>query len=113
MITVLLVNMSAETIIRRYDTNSFDEALELLLADWMSGKIVWHFEDTNNAITPEWLERYGQPTDDFEIMIEEDVVIHSWLYCGEREIDDQGVSAFMVKSAPINAGELPTKTISP
>ncbi len=113
MITVLLVNMNAETIIRRYDTNSFDEALKLLLDDWMSGKIVWEFDDTNKAISPEWLKQYGQPEEDIEIMIEENVVIHTWHYCGERESDDEIVSAFMVKSVPIKASELPTKSISP
>ena len=113
MITVLLVNMNAETIIRRYDTNSFDEALKLLLDDWMNGKIIWEFEDTNNAITPEWLKRYGQPEDGIEIMVEEDVVTHTWNYCGERKSDDEIVSAFMVKSAPVEASELPTKSTSP
>lgn len=46
-------------------------------------------------------------------MVEEDVVIHTWHYCGERENDDEIVNAFMVKSAPVEATELPTKTISP
>lgn len=113
MITVLLVNMCAETIIRRYDTNSFDEALELLLEDWMNGKIVWEFEDTNNAITPDWLRQYGQPDEGIEVTVQEDVIIHTWHYCGEREIDDEIVRAFMVKSAPVDKSELATKSISP
>ncbi len=85
MVTVLLVNMCAKTIIRRYDTKSFDEALKFLLDDWMNGKIIWEFEDANKAITPEWLKRYGQPEEGIEIMVEEDVVIHNWHYCGERK----------------------------
>lgn len=79
----------------------------------MNGEIVWEFEDTNNAISPDWLKRYKQPSEDIEIMIGQDVVIHTWHYCGERESDDEIVSAFMVKSAPIKASELPTKSISP
>jgi len=111
MITVLLVNLCAETIIRRYDTNFFDEALNLLLQDWTDGKIIWEWNDVNEAITSEWLKLYGQPNDDIEIYVEKDVVVHTWHYCGERESDDVIVSAFMVKSVPIEKEELPTKTI--
>jgi len=105
--------MCAETIIRRYETNSFDNALELLLEDWISGKIVWEFEDTSKTITPEWLRQYGQPSEEIEIMVKEDVVIHTWHYCGERESDDEIVSAFMVKSTSVDKNELATKTILP
>lgn len=56
MITVVLISMMNEAITRRYDTNSFDEAVEKLVDDWVDGKIVWEWEETNEKLNSEWME---------------------------------------------------------
>lgn len=114
MITVLLVNIINEVITRRYNTNSFDHAARLLVQDWMDGKFVWNWEDTNEKITPKWIEEYGIPTTACEPNInrETEVCSLTWHYCGETDGDDEIVTAYFVKSAPVEVGEWPTAGVA-
>lgn len=108
MITVILVNMMQETRIRRYDTNSFDEAAVALADDWIDGKIVWDWEDTNEKLNAEWMRKSGYPTQDCTPDFEDEVYILTWHYCGSSEIDDEIVIGHFIKSAPVKEGEGPT-----
>jgi len=98
MITVLLVNMNAETKIFKYDTDSAATACELLVKDWIEGKIVWDWWGANKAFTPDWLEKYGYPPE-LEPQEELGVTIYSW-HCvqSESESDDEIVGGFFIRS---------------
>lgn len=105
MITVILTNAYQDDKTLRYNTNSFDEAVKMFVDDWIEGKIVWEVEELNDAFTPEWLKNEGYPFDGFEPTIEEtEVVVYTWQWAG----DDQSVTGYFVKSAPIEDGEWPT-----
>ncbi len=110
MITIVLVSMMNEVNIRRYDTNSFDEAAEFLVDDWIAGKIVWEWEETNEKLSADWMEKYGYPIEDFEPEIdkETEVCTLTWHYCGETDGDDEIVYGYFVKSAPVQDDEWPT-----
>lgn len=110
MITVLLTNAWLDFKALRYDTNFFDEAVERFVDDWVAGKIVWEFEELNDAFTPEWLEANGYPTEDCETAIhrETEIVTYVWHWCGETDGDDQIIYGYFVKTAPVNEEEWPT-----
>ncbi|PQV64274.1 hypothetical protein B1R32_106120 [Abditibacterium utsteinense] len=108
MITIILDNEMNEFVTRRYNTNSFDQATIWLVDDWIGGKIKWDAEFTNEAFSPEWLQKYGYPQEDClpEIDLETKIVSYRWFWCdGESEhvVDGQ-----FIKSAPIEDGEWPT-----
>lgn len=110
MITVILVNVTHEAITRRYDTNSFDEAVEDLVDDWVGGEIIWDWEETNERLSPEWMERNGYPFDGFEPQIdkETEVCSYTWHCCGETDGDDEIVYGYFIKSARVQDNEWPT-----
>lgn len=114
MITILLVNIVNEVIIRRYDTNSFDEAAKTLVNDWIKGKIAWEWEETNVKINAKWIQEYGYPTEDSEPRIDKatEVCTLTWHYCGETDGDDEIVSGYFVKSASVKDDEWPTAGVS-
>ena len=112
MITVLLLDMYSQVITRRYDTNLFDEAVHMLVDDWISGVISWDDISISEAFTPEWLRENGYPCEDVEPDIDETEIVHyRWHWPGETESDDQIVDAFMVKSSQVQDHEWPTKGV--
>ena len=110
MITVLLTNAWLDFKAFRYDTNFFDEAVEMFVDDWIAGKIVWEFEELNDAFTPEWLEANGYPNEDCETAIykQTEIVTYVWHWCGETDGDDQIIYGYFVKTAPVSEDEWPT-----
>ena len=100
MITAVLINMDAETKILKYDTTSEEDAFNFLLDDWINGKIVWSYPDTNLAIDKNWLKKYGsEPLSDYyDKQYENGVRVVTWHYCGERESDDHIVSCYLIHS---------------
>lgn len=112
MITILLNNRMMEVVTRRYNTNSFDEAAIQLVDDWVSGQLSWEDEETNEAFTPEWLEKNGYPQDDClpEIDEETEIIHYSWFWWnGEDELIIDG---YFIKSSPVEPGEWPTMGVS-
>ena len=108
MITVILNNSWVEFIIRRYDTNSFDEAVELLVDDWADGKVKWDTEETAAAFTPEWMAKNGYADDNFDPSIDRknEIVKVGWFWWnGEDELIVEGR---LIKSAPIEESDWPT-----
>lgn len=108
MITVILTNSWLEFVTRRYDTNSFDEAVTWLVDDWANGEIKWEAEETTEAFTPDWMKRYGYPNNGIEPEIDREtgIVLYSWFWCnGEDELVVEGR---FIKSSPIEDGEWPT-----
>ncbi len=108
MITAILNNSMLEFIIRRYDTNSFDAALEMVVDDWVDGKIKWETEEIAKAFTPQWMAQYGYDYDGTDPVIDRDneVVSVTW-FLWNRE-DEWIVEGRFVKSAPVEAGDWPT-----
>jgi hypothetical protein len=109
MITILLTNDWLDFKIRRYETNSFDDAAISLVDDWRDGKIVWDLDELNEGFTPEWLELAGYPTDEFEPEIdnENEVVKYKWHLCAEDESDDLIVYGYFFKTVPVENDEWP------
>ncbi len=97
MITTLLINECSEVFIRKYDTNSEDKAITLLLTDWIAGQFKWEWEGSNEAFTPEWLKENGQ---DYLLEIpqyENGVRVIEWYCCnGPKESDDEIVYGYFV-----------------
>ena len=108
MITVILNNSWLEFIVRRYDTNSFDEALELLVDDWADGKIKWETEETAEAFTPEWMAQHGYAEEGIEPIIdrENEIVGVTWFWWSNE--DELVVDGRLIKSAPVEESEWPT-----
>ena len=113
MITVMLVNMSAEVQILRYDTDSEEEACQLLIDDWKIGKVKWELCFTNEAFSREWLEKYGMDPmgDNYTPQYENEVRMVEW-YCvtGPKESDDEIVWGYFLHttnrdSTPMTAAE--------
>lgn len=100
MITAVLINLDAESKILKFNTDSEEEACKLLLEDWINGKIVWSYQDTNLAFSKEWLKKYGfEPLSDiYDKQYENEVRIVTWHYCGESESDDHIVSCYLIHS---------------
>lgn len=80
MITAILNNSWLEFIVRRYDTNSFDEALETLVDDWVDGKIKWETEEIAETFTPQWMAEHGYDYDGTNPQIdrENEIVSVTW-----------------------------------
>lgn len=114
MITVILINIAQETRIRRYDTNSFDEAAIALVDDWIEGQIIWNYDGTNEKLDAEYMQKWGYPTQDCvpEIDRENEVYTVSWYGCGASESDDEIVTGYFIKSAPVEEGEWPTRGLA-
>lgn len=90
MITVMLVSRYAEVKIFKYDTDSEEEACDLLIDDWQSQKIKWEFDYTNEAFDKKWLEKYGmEPMSEyFTPQYENGVRLVEWYCTGAEESDD-------------------------
>ena len=101
-----------EFVTRRYDTNSFDEALIRLVDDWVTGKFKWDTEETAKAFSPEWLMKFGYPTEDFlpDIDTETEIVNYRWFWCCGN--DELIVDGHFIKSIPIGEGEWPTMGVT-
>jgi len=99
MITLMLVNMTAEVKILKYDTDSEEEVCRLMIEDWKAQKIRWEYEDTNHAFEKEWLEKYGMDpmSEDYTPQYENGVRVVEW-YCmnGVKESDDQIVWGYFL-----------------
>jgi hypothetical protein len=100
MITAVLINLDAESKILKFNTDSEEEAFKLLLEDWINGKIVWSFEDSNIAFSKDWLKKNGyEPfSDTFTKQYENGVRVVEWHYCGEREADDHIIACYLIHS---------------
>ncbi len=111
MITIILNNDVLEFVTRRYDTNSFDEAVTQLVDDWTEGKVKWETEETAEAFSPEWMAKYGYPSDVClpEIDEETQVVSYRWFWFNGE--DELVVDGQFIKSAPVEEGEWPTMGI--
>lgn len=110
MITIFIANDWLDFKVRRYNTNSFDEAAIMLVDDWRAGKIEWEFEEITNAFTAEWLEAKGYPVDYMEPKIdrENEFVHHRWHWHGETEGDDVLIYGYFFKTTPVQEDEWPT-----
>ncbi len=111
MITVILNNYVLEFVTRRYHTNSFDEALKLLVDDWADGKIVWETEETVSAFTPQFMKKHGYANPDFEPDIdrENEVFRVRWFWGGEDEFIVDGQ---LFKTVPVQEHEWPTMGVA-
>lgn len=100
MITAVMINSNAESKILKFYTESEEEACKILVDDWIKGKIVWSYPDTNLAFNKEWLMKNGlEPLSDcYERQYENGVRFVTWHYCGERESDDHIVSCYFIHS---------------
>lgn len=108
MITVILTNQWLDNKTLRYKTDSFDEAVKMLVDEWIAGKIVWEVEELNRAFTPEWLREGGYPFNGFEPTIEDtEVVVYYWQWAGDHE----SIIGYFIKSAPVATGDWPTAGI--
>lgn len=114
MITVLISNGQLDVKARRYETDSFDEAVQMLVEEWMAGEIVWADEEFNAAFSPQWLEANGFPEADVEpeVDVNTEVVTYVWHWCGETDGDDYVVYGYFVKSVPLRKSDWPTKGLS-
>jgi hypothetical protein len=127
MITVLLNTDWGDTQALRYNTNSFDEAVTMVVDDWIAGKVPWGQEDVLAAFTPQWLEANGYPSEDSAPSIhkETEIVTYVWHWYGETENtentenddaddfnEDVIVYGHFIKSAPVQEGEWPTRGLN-
>ena len=100
MITAVLINTTAESKILKFNTDSEEEALELLLKDWINGKIVWENDDCNLSFSKNWLKDYGyEPLSNiYSKEYENGVRLVEWHCCGDREADDDIVACYLIHS---------------
>ena len=108
MITAILNTSCLEFIIRRYDTNSFDEALEMVVDDWVDGKIKWETEEIAAAFTPEWMSQNGYADEGIEPNIDRENECVSVIWYLWNSEDEWIVEGRFIKSAPVEEGDWPT-----
>ena len=97
MITVFLINMNAEVIIRHYETSSEEDACRLLVTDWQEGKINWEYENTNEAFTKEFLdELLDLELTSFSPQYQNGVRFMEWYCGGENKSNDEIVWIYFI-----------------
>lgn len=97
MISVFMVNIGAEVVIRHYETDSAEEACRLLVSDWIGGKIVWENQSTNEAYTREVLEDLLElELNSYAPHYKNGVRYMEWYYGGETNFEDELVQLYFI-----------------
>jgi hypothetical protein len=104
MVTAIVTYSSAETHIRRYDTDDPHAAMQLFIHDWIAGRVVWEWWEFSGphcttevpAFTPDFLREHCL-NDCYNERITEGVHIWDWYCCtGIHGSDEHIVTGYFI-----------------